>query len=1330
MKERRMSVRVLALGLLLALLLADPVRAAVLPVRRAAEGGAALRTAPALRERRLGTEPALRVVRSDERGVELELSTPAFQVVADSSDAGPCRLIRVPGFGETAAAGWPALPVRVAMVGIPPQAAPTLTVLSAEVETRRGEGDLCPAVQFVEEWDEHGQSTLVEARLRDREAYATAGFYPPLLAEVASTAFVRSQRVAQVRFYPFRYNPVTGELKYYRTIRVRLDFGVAGGGALVDEGGFEEVISRSLLNAAEARQWRTSPAPAPLVAGMTVEGGPLFQILVDQDGIYRLTHADLLAAGLPLDQIDPRTLHLFHRQTEVAIWVVGEEDGTFDPQDYVLFYGQKMDSRYTDVNVYRLTWGGGWGLRMGQVDGSIVAAAPLLSHFRTAQRVEENHVYDSRYTSGPDNDHWYWTQAIAFSPLSLNYEMTLQHIATAPFSATVRGLLRGVTAYPASVYRHHARIYLNGYLIKDALWAVGAEYSFAVDVPSSVLTEGLNTITVEIPRDQGGVYELLYVNRFEIEYDDTFRAEQDRLAFDGDAAGTWTFRLDGFSAPTVAVFDITEPFAPRRVVSSTVEWDGNAYSCSFGQTIAGSHRYLALTPEQWLSPLRIEPVQLAGLRSPDNGADYILITHADFYTAVLPLADHRAAQGLRTVVVDVQDIYNEFNDGIFDPQAIRDFLAYAYHFWTRPAPAYVLLVGDGNYDFKNYGGYNEPQFIPPYLADVDAWVREVPVDNRYVCVSGDDVLPDMHIGRLPVKTSAEATAVVNKILSYEQAPPPGEWNQRVLFVADNADSAGNFAQYSDILVNGYLPSPYQPVRVYLGVTHPYEMPSVAAHAAVIQGINEGALVVNYIGHAGTLLWAIEKLLQASEVPQLVNGGRLPLVVAMACSDGYFILPSNATTDFSSTAERMVRAPGGGAIASWSATGLGLAYIHDYLNRGLFQALFFDDVTRLGPATMQGKLYLYGQTSAGNDQIEEYTLFGDPALALNVLPADVGIAQRVEPAGELHPGDVITYTLVYSNAGPATARHVVITDLLPSALVSPLVTFSGAAVTPRADSRFVWDVADLAAGEGGVITVTATVDRSFVGWFSHTVTIGTTTGETDASNNVAAPLSSHVVVADLLVWLEGPEDVEPGVPVTYTVNYFNAGQAAAEDVVIRYTPSAGVTTVRRSAACQWNLGVVDGGEGGSIALPVQVDAAYRGWVTHTVGISTSAWEISYSNNLAVMRVRVGFPVLVDLLRFEGVARGNKVTVFWETASEVGLVGFYLYRSTQRNGPYLPVNSTLIPAQHAGLPVGAGYTWQERLRPGRAYYYILEPVTVFGPTARHGPIAIQTSPRLAR
>lgn len=1018
---------VLAVGLALTVAASGATRAWGVP----AAGGAAARGAPAV------AEPTLRVLRSDASGAVLELSTPYVSLEERTLAGGPCTSVTVPGYGSSDEAGWPELPVRGAMLGIPPGAEVSLTVLESERVAVPGTYDVCPVPQPVVEHDRAGRiSARGLAFERDEAAYATDAPYPPSLAQIVSTGYVRSQRVVQLRLHPLQVNPATGQLHHVRRMLLRVDFigGVDRPPSRrtfgdVDEGAFEPTLRRTLLNADSARAWRIPPdrtdpqvgaaqgapgtnGPAYKIAA-DAEGmyritradlaatgsaqvtaaeaaaqtdGPAYKIAVDAEGMYGITRADLAAAGADpddLDGLDPRSFQLHNQGQEVAIHVVGEGDGAFDAGDEILFYGEGMDTRFTDVNVYWLSWGGADGARMATLDGTPDGTTPVPESFRATHRMEEDNNYQASLPSGPDDDRWYWEFIWATSPTVYTYTRTLQHVASGSGSATVRALFKGYEAWP----QHHTRVHLNGHLIDDATWAARAEYSFAADVPARHLIEGTNTITVEVPMDLGISGSFFLVNWFEIDYDRAYAADGDLAFFGGDDAGTWEYRVGGFSTNAVEAFDVTEPTSPTRILNPSVEPDDGGYTLAFQQTIAGDHRYVALSPGRVRSPLGIEKASPTDLHTPSSGADYIIITHGDFYSDVLPLADHRADQGLRTAVVDVQDVYDGFSHGIFDPTAIRDFLAHAYAHWPGPAPSYVVLVGDGHYDFKDNFGYGEPVYIPPYLANVDIWIGETATDNRYVCVSGDDILPDMHIGRLPAKTSAEASAMVSKILAYEQDPPPGDWNEQLLFVADAADQAGDFADFSDWTADEYVPEAYSVQKVYYKVTH--ATPG-AARAAIVAAINEGRLLVNYFGHSTQQFWSPARLFRLGDIDALTNARRLPLMVPMTCLDGYFIHPSPADRDLSSLGESIVRADGRGAIASWSPAGLSVTGGHGMLNRGLFQAVFFDGVGQVGPATTEAKLHLYSSTGGYRDLVDTYTLFGDPALGLGLVEERHGV----------------------------------------------------------------------------------------------------------------------------------------------------------------------------------------------------------------------------------------------------------------------------------------------------------------------------------------------------
>jgi len=339
-------------------------------------------------------------------------------------------------------------------------------------------------------------------------------------------------------------------------------------------------------------------------------------------------------------------------------------------------------------------------------------------------------------------------------------------------------------------------------------------------------------------------------------------------------------------------------------------------------------------------------------------------------------------------LVELQDVFDEFSYGRYDARAIRAFLKFAYENWVAPAPVSVLLVGDGHYDYKDLlgSGYINP--MPPYLARVDPWIGETASDNLYACVSGDDIIPDMNLGRLPANTVDDVKSMVAKILAFEGGGANQPWHRNVTLVTDNPDGAGNFYYYANSLRDGYLPDFYQANKIYLEDTDDVPLPGGTCPDAAVckqqlkDSINiTGTLMVNYIGHAAQRSWANEILWHVDDIPTLDNAGQTPIFLAMTCWDGWFIAFGDY---FQSIGERVVRADEGkGAVANWAFSGLGVATGHDAMNKGFYNRIFSDGVQQIGPATLEGKLWLYA-TGRNYDLIETSVLFGDPELRVQTL----------------------------------------------------------------------------------------------------------------------------------------------------------------------------------------------------------------------------------------------------------------------------------------------------------------------------------------------------------
>jgi hypothetical protein len=385
---------------------------------------------------------------------------------------------------------------------------------------------------------------------------------------------------------------------------------------------------------------------------------------------------------------------------------------------------------------------------------------------------------------------------------------------------------------------------------------------------------------------------------------------------------------------------------------------------------------------------------LGAITAPSD-TEYLIVTHPDFVSAVQPLATRReTADGLTVYITTTDAIYDAYPT-LSISSAIRTYISATYHSVTTPSLSYVLLVGDGAEDPA------ATQYVPPYLVP-DPWAEEqggaypygTAADNRYGETTGDaGRLAEIYVGRLPVRTAAEATTVVGKILDYEADPPQWPWNERLLFFAGDEEydefgtpvPAGQFHDQSDAVYSS-VPVTYTGRRVYFctaGCAEPHLYTSIrTARSRTIGALNEGALLASYLGHSSWHQWAVDPvelppnwMFHLDDVSSLSNGGALPVVLNMTCYTGRFAHSSDDTLD-----ESMVRHPGGGAIATWGNTTLGSSAAQSWLHELFYEAVFEEGITELGPALEFAKASLPG---GYEDLRDTFVLLGDPALDLNM-----------------------------------------------------------------------------------------------------------------------------------------------------------------------------------------------------------------------------------------------------------------------------------------------------------------------------------------------------------
>lgn len=1076
------------------------------------------------------TSPQLLVLQSDSDHIVVELSTPGYDTREQTAGAATYNVLGVPGFGNTGEVGKPQLPIKGTLIGIPPGANATLQVIADQSSSvPLGHPPLpVPSIRVQIDPMKLVPTNQVKSFIPDAGAYSSNGLYPAEAAVIASISSWRSQHVAAIEFRPFQYNAASRQLLFHQRLRIQINLTYPGGltsqalGSSVDEGAFDKVFEKSLANYSSARNWRSGNRAALNPQGETpafYSGTPWYKIGVDKEGIYQVTCGQIATAAGKSLNIAPSKLQLFKNGQETAIRVVGSTWGTCtgaDSNDYVEFYGQATTSKYANTNVYWLTYGKATGKRMPVADYTGTGTASIPSSFTATLHLEQNRLYRSYVALVDGADHWFW----AYSKPGLGFDPTfsfpLQNLAAGTFSATLQS-----NVAPFTPSGHHTQLKMNGNLVGDLIWSGHDQKKLSFDFPGSFLIQGNNTIDLIEPTDQAP-NDFIFVNNFDLAYRSAFTATGDVLGFNETDSGIWRFQIGGFSSSSLEAYDITNPLNVAKFNSLTITSINPTFRLSFKDSISSPHRYIALASSQRLSPTSVTFDTASNLHATTNAADYIVISYGGFMNNIIPLANFRQGQGMRVKVVDVQDVYDEFGDGLPDPQPIHDFLAFAYANWKAPAPSFVLLVGDGHYDPKGYcippASCNfvvtapDTEFIPPYMLMVDPQGQgETDSDNRLVAFNSNNTLPDMAIGRLPADSTADVNAMVAKILNYEQNPPAGNWQTKVTFVADQPDpSAGNFWQQSDLVALNptYMPSQYTANRIYYP-NPPYSDPT-SAHQAVVDAINNGTLIANFTGHAFYPYWTNVGLLTSEDIPLLTNGGKTPVMVEMTCLTGYSVIPN-----FPSLAEVNLRRAGGGAVASWSATGEGISTGHYLMDEGFFNAVMQQGVYQLGPATILGKANLWANSGgAFHDLIDTFQLFGDPATRLLAAHTDVAISKSVSSTGPLVNGSPITFTLTFLNNGAGRAEKVVITDILPSGIISPSYNSSGVPITPTGSRPYVWNAGSLDPGAGGVITITARLDPNPANYASmtltNTATISTPTLETNYTNNTSTTVTQAVV----------------------------------------------------------------------------------------------------------------------------------------------------------------------------------------------------------------------------
>jgi len=942
-------------------------------------------------------QASVRVVATTATGLLLEMTAPLPTITTQMHTGAPVARLTLPGAWIDAQPGTLPLPVLGVLAALPPDGAARVRIVADAAVTMTLPAPLpvnAPATAIslaIAASDDGAPLTTLPAPLTAQGASNLPPLTQTLPAELTGVEHWRSQTVASVTFRPVTVTPDGAQLVVHQRLLVALDFASSARAASVydpapDADVFETLLQATVVNYEQGRDWRQRPSSLISTVGAVLQDDQWWRVHVPASGMVRIDCMALAAAGAPVDAAPP-TLWRVQRdgkQGPVLATATHNDngDGHCDAGEGFSFYAVPQPTPYAADAVFWLSIAPAPGAAIATVTPP--ASTGRQTSYLHTDRYESNRLYYSYIPLTEGAEHWYWDILTPAISIARSYPFTVSERADAG-DARITLTLAGYDG------AHVTEVAVNAQIAAHVAWQGRTPQTIAASVPVTWLQPGVNTLRVTA---LGPSPDLQYVDAFTVGYPRQLVAQADRLTF--TALGAQQLTLAGFNAPEVAVYNLADPDHPRRLAATVTA--PCPCAVAFDTPAGADAPYLALTAAQVITPTAIVAAPAADLLAPATGADYLILTPAELAPALEPLVAQRRRAGLRVRVVDAQAVYDDFGDGRRDPAAIQRFLLHTLAAWPAPAPAYVLLVGDGSYDPRGFVTPPAPT-IPAWLRLVDPVIGETASDHRYVTAALDSQLPQMMIGRLPAHTAEEVAGMVAKILAFEAAPAAATWRRQALLVADNAyqsdgrpDPAGDFWALADRAASLLTTGGVDVTRLYYNPCAattaaacnlpdpPYPRYGDAAvlTADLLARVNAGRGLVIYTGHASPLSWAgAPYLLRASDIAALTSSAPPFVALEMSCYTGFF------HGRYESLAETLLRAPGG-AVASWASSGQSAVRGQDVLLERLLTTLLTDapaGVT-LGQAVLAAKLHLYGAGGgAYAAALDTFHLFGDPALVM-------------------------------------------------------------------------------------------------------------------------------------------------------------------------------------------------------------------------------------------------------------------------------------------------------------------------------------------------------------
>jgi len=844
------------------------------------------------------------VIEQNEDNIIVEFILPDYEISQEVVNNDIYHRIILPKADQLLIQGLPQLPFFSTIIGIPSDGDITFQLISSEKEI------LHDLQVYPSEKISYQNDLPVYEFYEKRFNKDQAGYYPETFMLKGEKAFLKDRHLISLKINPFQSEIGTNNILVTKKAILQINIsgdkthnqfpGTALNNSVVDSG--------LILNNETSSNWRL---PKPELASYPLRDDGMIdqiQLIIDSEGLYKIDHESLMqsledyseeneletAYQFDWELLDPRFLELSDEHGPVPIYFYGENDGSFDPGDYFEFYGKihlgdtSYYDDYSSENVYSLTLKDNFGSRLAVENGGLENSDPdqyiiPVSFQQNVHLEKQNFIehlaaqFDFTANDYYREDIWFWEKIsspnLKVIPFDLQYpeETTIRS-----FSAQVS--IFGSTYNPNNYNQHNhlASINLNSALIENRSWGGQTEVIFENEapIPNSYLLHEENLLYINLPGMPDVLHDQILLDYVDLTYWREYKTDEEKIKFtkpQNKPFGLYQFQLENFRSDEVSVYKLGSSKMENVQVTNNIE--GSLFTATF-QDMVGSDdiEYFAVAETEKKYPISIQPDINSNLKDPANAANYVIITISDFVDSegTLLFKQIWEEKGHEVMIVDLQDIFDEFNFGIRSAEAIKDFLAYCYNFWSEPELTHVMLLGDGILDERDNSSNREYNLIPFRRV----WVQArgaIASDNWLACIIGDDPVPDLSIGRINVWLEEQILDVAYKSQHYlEEENYDDLWHSRVSLAAGGNPSEGTFfAQQSERVRNLWIPDRYNVNRIYCNTE---DMPDEyhGNTTSLINDINDGILYLQFMGHGGGYVWADYNLLNKADIATFNN----------------------------------------------------------------------------------------------------------------------------------------------------------------------------------------------------------------------------------------------------------------------------------------------------------------------------------------------------------------------------------------------------------------------------------------------------------------------------